>query len=204
MGFFGKGSRREQWITYRDMITYRDVVKSGPLYPLNSLMLCGINNGQRGTGSKLPPFGPDFVHEVRSFFGTGTNLQELYMTPGRMTPAGWDVLAEGAKWSRANSDVLVDTHWIGGDPKKFEVYGWAAWSPHKGILTLRNPNDKPGNIVIDIGEAFELPEGAAQKYKLKSPWKDDKNQPALTLEAGRVHTFRLQPFDVMVLEATPK
>jgi hypothetical protein len=204
MGFFGKGSRREQWITYRDMITYRDVVKGGPLYPLNSLMLCGIINGQRGTGKNLPTFGEDFVHEVRSFFGTGTNLQELYMTPGRMTPAGWDVLAEGAKWSRANSDVLVDTHWVGGDPKKFEVYGWAAWSPHKGILTLRNPNDKPGNIVLDIGEAFELPEGAARKYKLKSPWKDDKNQPVLTLEAGRVHTFRLQPFDVMVWEAMPK
>ncbi|MCK5269646.1 MAG: hypothetical protein KAJ46_02630 [Sedimentisphaerales bacterium] len=204
MGFFGKGSRREQWITYRDMITYSDVVKVGPLYPLNSLMLCGINNGQRGFGAPFPPFGPDFVHEVRSFFGTGTNLQELYMTPGRMTPAGWDVLAEGAKWSRANSDVLVDTHWIGGDPKKSEVYGWAAWSPRKGILTLRNPGDKPGNIVLDIGKAFELPEGAAQKYKLKSPWKDDKNQPVLTLEAGRVHTFRLQPFDVMVWEATPK
>ena len=203
MGFFGKGSRREQWITYRDMITYSEVVKGGPLYPLNSLMLCGINNGQRGTGRNLPPFGEDFIHEVRSFFGTGTNLQELYMTPGRMTPAGWDVLAEGAKWSRANSDVLVDTHWIGGDPKKAEVYGWAAWSPRKGILTLRNPNDKPGNIVLDIGKAFELPKGAARKYKLQSPWQDDKNQPAITLEAGRVHTFRLQPFDVMVLEATP-
>ncbi|MCK4627902.1 MAG: hypothetical protein KAT56_02800, partial [Sedimentisphaerales bacterium] len=59
MGFFGKGSRREQWITYRDMITYSDVVKVGPLYPLNSLMLCGINNGQRGFGAPLPPFGPD-------------------------------------------------------------------------------------------------------------------------------------------------
>ncbi len=203
MGFFGKGSKREQWITFRDMETYHCIVKNGPLYPLNSLMLCGINNGQRGYGAPLPPFGEDFIHEVRSFFGTGTNLQELYMTPGRMTPAGWDVLAEGAKWSRANSDVLVDTHWIGGDPKKSEVYGWAAWRPHKGILTLRNPNDKPGNIVLDIGKAFELPEGAARKYKLQSPWQDDKNQPAITLEAGREHTFRLQPFDVMVLEATP-
>ena len=200
MDYFGKGTRREQWITYRDMHTYRNVVKAGPLYPLNSLMLCGINNGQRGTGSGLPPFGEDFVHEVRSFFGTGTNLQELYITPGRMTPEGWDVLAEGAGWSRANSDVLADTHWVGGDPGQFEVYGWAAWSSRKGILTLRNPDDRPAKIDLDIGEAFELPDGAAQRFLLKSPWKADKDRTPVTLDAGTSHTFDLQPFEVIVLE----
>ena len=203
MGFFGKGTRREQWITYRDMNTYRNVVKAGPLYPLNSLMLCGINNGQRGTGSDLAPFGKDFIHEVRSFFGTGTNLQELYMTPGRMTSNGWDVLAEGAKWSRANADVLVDTHWVGGDPSQFEVYGWAAWSPRKGILTLRNPNDCHAKIDLDIAEAFELPGDAPQRYSLRSPWKEDRDQPHVTLIAGATHTFDLQPFEVLVLEAAP-
>lgn len=201
MDFFGKGTRREQWITYRDMHTYRNVVKAGPLYPLNSLMLCGINNGRRGTGSDLPPFGADFVHEVRSFFGTGTNLQELYVTPGRMTSEGWNVLAESAKWSRANSDVLADTHWVGGDPGQFEVYGWAAWSARKGILTLRNPDDRAAKIDLDIGRAFELPADAARKYLLKSPWKADRDKPHVTLNAGTEHTFELQPFEVVVLEA---
>jgi hypothetical protein len=203
MSYFGKGSRREQWITYRDMHTYRNVVKGGPLYPINSLMVCGINNGQRGTGSDLPPFGADFIHEVQSFFGSGTNLQELYMTPSRMTPQGWDVLAEGVRWSRAHADILVDTHWIGGDPEKFEIYGWAAWSDDHGILTLRNPNGQPGSIILDIGAVFELPPHAAQKYTLKSPWKGDTNQPILTLHAGRKHIFTLQPFEVSVWEASP-
>jgi hypothetical protein len=34
--FHGKGSYRQQWITYRDMTTYRYVVKAGPLYPLTA------------------------------------------------------------------------------------------------------------------------------------------------------------------------
>ena len=34
------------------------------------------------------------------------------------------------KWSRSNAmDVLVDTHWVGGEPFKLEVYGWASWTP---------------------------------------------------------------------------
>jgi hypothetical protein len=124
----------------------------------------------------------------------------------------WDALAEAAKWSRDNADVLVDTHWVGGDPAKGEVYGWASWSRQKGILSLRNPHDKAGRITLDIGKTFELPPGAAQKYSLESPWKSDagKTAPALAsqeaagvLSAGQEHTFELKPFEVLVLDATP-
>ncbi|HEX5354047.1 MAG TPA: enterotoxin, partial [Rhodanobacteraceae bacterium] len=37
--FAGVGPKREQWITYRDEQTYRNIVEKGPLFPLNSLML---------------------------------------------------------------------------------------------------------------------------------------------------------------------
>ena len=133
-----------------------------------------------------------------------------------MRPQDWDVLAEAAKWSRNNADVLVDTHWVGGDPAKGEIYGWASWSERKGILSLRNPHDKAGKITLDIGKVFELPKGAAQKYSLKSPWKKDADKPvlrsttstedgaAIILSAGKEHTFELKPFDVLVFDATPQ
>jgi hypothetical protein len=38
----GTGSKRQQWITYRDSDTYKNIVQRGKLYPLNSLMLHGI------------------------------------------------------------------------------------------------------------------------------------------------------------------
>ena len=112
-------------------------------------------------------------------------------------------MAEAAKWSRSNADVLVDTHWIGGDPAKGEIYGWASWSKRKGILSLRNPHDKPGSITLNIGKAFELPAGAIQKYSLKSPWKEDVNKAAVLLSAGEKHIFELKPFEVLVFDATP-
>ena len=74
-------------------------------------------------------------------------------------------LAEAAKWSRANAEVLVDTHWVGGDPRWLEVYGWAAWTPEKAILTLRNPSDKAQDFQLDAAQAFELPAGAARRFR---------------------------------------
>ena len=143
------------------------------------------------------------IAEIRSFFGTGTCLQELYIEPKRMTAETWDALAEAARWARANKDVLVDTHWIGGDPLKAEVYGFASWTPRKAVLTLRNPDDRPASFELDVSTAFELPEGSPQTYALKSPWKEDSGRPAISVTAGQKHRFELKPFEVLVFDATP-
>jgi hypothetical protein len=128
----------------------------------------------------------------------------MYITPSLLTEADWNVLAEAAKWSRRNAATLVDTHWIGGDPRWLQVYGWAAWSPQKAILTLRNPSTHAQDIVIDIAQAFELPAGAAQTYSAHCPWPADAAQSAIQLEAGKPYTFHLAPFQVLTLEAIPQ
>lgn len=42
IGFTGGGSKRQQWITYRDSNVYSQAVRRGPLFPISSLMLHGI------------------------------------------------------------------------------------------------------------------------------------------------------------------
>jgi hypothetical protein len=198
--FAGVGSNRERWITYRDADTYAHVVLGGPLYPLNSLMLHGLIYARSAKSLDTDP-GHDFRAEVRDYFGSGTQLQEMYITPSLLTSADWDDLAEAANWSRKHANTLVDTHWVGGDPAQLEVYGWAAWSPKEATLVLRNPSDKPQSIIVDVAQAFELPSGAARHYRAKSPWKSDAGKPAVVLRAGEPHTFALQPFEVVVLDA---
>ncbi|MDE3199569.1 MAG: enterotoxin [Acidobacteriota bacterium] len=199
----GVGTMREQWITYRDASTYNEVVKRGPLYPLNSLMLHGIVFAQKAPHLSTDP-GNDFSNEVHSYFGEGTQLQELYITPSLLSNANWDTLAEAAKWSRRNADTLKDTHWVGGDPRWLQVYGWASWSPKKGILTLRNPSNKPQSITLDVARIFELPAGAPTHYRAHSPWAADADQPPMYLTAGEPYTFQLAPFQVLTLEAQPQ
>jgi hypothetical protein len=206
--FAGVGPERERWITYRDGDVYDHIVKGGSLYPLNSLMLHGLIYGQFAHHLNTDPGsdsrGSDFKNEVRDYFGTGTQLQEMYITPSLLKPADWDVLAEAAKWARANAAVLKDTHWVGGDPRWLAVYGWASWTPEKAILTLRNPSDKAQDFQFDAGKWFELPAGAAWRFRAHSPWQDEASTPAVELEGGAPHTFHLQPFQVLTLEAVPE
>ena len=200
--FAGVGTDRQRWITYRDGDTYGGVVRQGPLYPLNSLMLHGLIYARHARGLMTDPAG-DFTSEVRSYFGTGTQLQEMYVTPSSLTPANWDALAEAAKWSRRNADALVDTHWVGGDPWRLEPYGWASWTPAKATLVLRNPKDLTQRIAVDAAEAFELPPGAPRRYRARSPWVEDRGKGPIALAAGTPHVFRLAPFEVLTLDVVP-
>ena len=114
------------------------------------------------------------------------------------------MLAEAAQWGRDNADVMIDTHWIGGDPRQLQVYGWAAWSPEKGIITLRNPSDKKQTYALDVARAFELPARAPRKYQARSPWLKDRDRKAVSFIAGAPKTLTLAPFEVLNLEALPE
>ncbi|GAA4774391.1 thermostable cytotonic enterotoxin Ast [Stakelama sediminis] len=199
--FTGVGTPRERWITYRDQQTYENIVIGGPLFPLNSLMLHGIIYAQHAPGLNSDP-GNDFANEVHSFFGTGTELQEMYITPSLLTRKNWDMLAQAARWSRSNADVLKDTHWIGGDPGRLQVYGWAAWSREKSIITLRNPDDRSQTYLLHPGSALELPQGAPTGYAAKTVWPDGAAVPE-HLDAGQPTLLHLRPFEVLTLELTP-
>lgn len=203
-GVLGKGPAQQRGLTYRDSKEYKNIVQRAPFYPLSSLMSGGITYSRHGRPSDPSYNSAGLKDDIRSYFGSGTGLQELYIQPSRLTTDDWAVLAEAAKWARANQDVFVDTHWIGGDPGKAQIYGWASWSPRKGIVTLRNPDDQPHEFALDVGQAFELPAGAARQFKLKSPWADDAAKPAVRAQAGKALRLDLKPFEVLVLEALPE
>ncbi|HEU4643269.1 MAG TPA: hypothetical protein VFS44_12515 [Gemmatimonadaceae bacterium] len=201
--FAGVGSHRQQWITYRDADTYAGIVARNALFPLNSLMLHGLIYARSARHLDTDPRG-DFRSEVRSYFGTGTQLQEMYITHSLLGDRDWNDIAEAAMWSRRNAATLVDTHWVGGDPGGVEPYGWASWSPGKGILVLRNPADAPQSIEIDVARALELPSTAAEEHRASSPWREDRGRAPIALRAGTPHRFSLAPFEVVTLEVTPR
>ena len=128
--FAGVGSDRQRWITYRDADTYAGIVRQGPLFPLNSLMLHGLIYARSARSLGADPR-HDFADEVWSYFGTGTGLEEMYVTPTLLAASDWDTIAAAARWAREREAVLIDTHWVGGDPADLKIYGWAAWSPRR-------------------------------------------------------------------------
>ena len=208
VGWSGKGNdpahekyNRERWLTFRDGSCYRMFVQASPLYPLNSCMHHGIVHGREFQGGSIGQSNPpDLKHEARSYFANGAMLQELYLTPSLMTAEAWDQVAEAARWAHANAKILVDAHWVGGDPQKLEPYGYAAWNHGQGTLMLRNPDDRPRTIDLDAAVIFELPVGAPQHYTLVSPYKDQRVQNQ-RLNANQPQTITLDPFEVLVFDA---
>ncbi|HEY2678687.1 MAG TPA: enterotoxin [Steroidobacteraceae bacterium] len=198
--FLGEGSDRARWITYRDADTYGGIVRQGPLYPLNSVMLHGIIYARHAHGLESDPHG-DFASEVWSYFGSGTGLQELYVSHDLLTSADWDVLAAAALWARARADVLRDSHWIGGDPARGEVYGWASWAPGRAVLVLRNPSGASRSFNIDLGQLLELPPHQAPRFTAHSAF---GRTPPQELVAGRPLRVQLAPFEVLVWDFAAK
>jgi len=197
--FAGTGSDRQRWITYRDADTYGGIVRQGPLFPLNSLMLHGIIYARHARGLDSDSH-DDFADEVHSYFASGTGLQEMYISPDLLSPDNWDTLASAAKWARARADVLRDSHWLGGDPARGEVYGWASWSPQRAVIALRNPGSQAQTLNMDLAKALELPGSAARTWKATPAFGDG---PGRTLSAGTVVDVELKPYEVLVWDLVP-
>jgi hypothetical protein len=144
----------------------------------------------------------DISDEIWSFFGSGTSLQELYINPHKLNTANWNCLAAAIKWARENADIMPDTHWVGGDPSKGDIYGFASWSPKKAILTLRNPSNKAKTFLVDTRKVFELPLNYKPAYLFYNA-KLSSRETKKPLFKGKTYTVTLEPFEVMVLNAMP-
>jgi hypothetical protein len=200
--FAGEGTERQRWITYRDADSYGGIVRQSPFYPLNALMLHGIIFARHARGLSSDP-GGDFPDEVWSYFASGTGLQELYVSSELLRPQDWDLIARAARWARKRAPVLRDSHWQGGDPARNQVYGWAAWSPDRSVIALRNPSSRPMPYALDLAAALELPAGAAHRFSAKAMF---GRSPPPFLDSNRALHLRLAPHSLFVwdLSALPR
>ena len=200
----GEGSFTQMYITYRDGTLHNNIVNRAPYYPLNSIMVVGIAYANLGLPSlyindKLD----DFKDMVRSFFAAGSSLQELYISHNKMKDSFWPVLAESAKWAKANENILKDTHWIGGSPINLEVYGFASWRPGKGIMMLRNPGSEKKTYDLNLSRDLELSKNDRTEYQLKSPWKEDLEMPSVKISRDDNAMIELEPFELKIFEILP-
>lgn len=200
----GEGDGTQQFMTYRDGTLHNNIVNRATLYPLNSIMTVGIAYANLGhpnhfiTDSKK-----GFKDMVRSHFASGSCLQELYISPNKMKPEFWSILAEAVHWAKKEVDVLWDTHWIGGSPINLEVYGFASWNGIKGVLSLRNPSKNCVEYSFDLEQVLELQHYEHGIYSLKSPWKEDAIQKAILTSSDQTVKIKLEPFDCLVFEINP-
>ncbi|WP_158796676.1 hypothetical protein [Pedobacter sp. L105] len=194
-GLAGDGPKRQQWITYKDAQAYQNIVKRGPLFPLNAIMYHGICIAENGLPGKLEMDNKNIADEIWAFFGTGTGLQELYVNPHLLNTADWDCLKKAANWSKAHKKALADIHWVGGNPVKGEVYGYAGWADQKGVMTLRNPTGLAKTFTVNVKQALDIPGSLTDNYQFFDARGGDK------VYKGRSFQVKLAPYEVKVMDA---
>ncbi len=178
---------RENWITYRDELVYRNYVTASPICPINTLMTHGFIFTKFG-----PPAGDsrDYIpvrNELRCAFLCGSGMVELYNDYDLMDAVNggalWADLAECIAWQERNADVLPDAHWVGGNPwtgSKAEVYGWAAWNGTKSSLALRNGANDAQEFKFTLRQALNIPANVNGSIILRSAFGDQDALEGLT------------------------
>ncbi len=155
---------RENWITYRDNLVHQNYVTNSPVCPINTLMTHGFILTKFGPPAANPRDYRSVLNEMRCAFACGSGMVELYNDYDLMNSINggklWSDLADLIKWQKDNADVLMDAHWVGGDPwtgSTAEIYGWASWNGSKATLALRNGGNDSRSIAITLREALEIP-----------------------------------------------
>ncbi|MBR5575743.1 MAG: Ig-like domain-containing protein, partial [Bacteroidaceae bacterium] len=179
-GEIGNNSNsRENWITYRDNLVHQNYVTNSPICPINTLMTHGFMLTEFGPPAGNPRDYKSVLNELRCAFACGSGMVELYNDYKLMNSIEggklWSDLADLIKWQKANEDVLMDAHWVGGDPwtgSKAEVYGWASWNGVKATLALRNGANQAQKFTITLREAFEIPANIQGSIVLNKPFAD--------------------------------
>lgn len=200
-GFVGEGNTRQRWINFRDLGVLKGIKTRSPLCPVSAAMLHGVTFADLGPIAKYESDDAVIAEDIWSFFASGTSLQELYINPHKLNSYTWDVLAKAILWARENKDVLIDANWAGGDPEKGEVYGYAAWSPKRSTLMLRNPSARSQEYAFLLRDVLELPAGYEGHYDLFNVVNDQKVGVA---HSERNFKIQLKPFEVMVLNLVKK
>ncbi len=196
-GFEVEGSPRQAQITKRDFLAWQ---VSNTLFPIQGL----ANRGVRVTETLDAKDENAFRQDIHMLFASGVRYQGLSITPSLLTPTNWDDLSKAARWSRANSELLADAHFVGGNPIAGEVYGYAAWTPKKAILVLRNPGSAPQAFIIQLNLLLESPVGFSASYSAVSPWPEESALPVERFDIKTPRVVILKPFEVRTWELTTK
>jgi hypothetical protein len=159
----------------------------------------GLIIADHGLPGKFETDEKDISDDIWSFFGSGVSLRELYVNPHKLSESDWDVLARAIKWARENESILADTHWVGGDPGKGEVYGYASWSAEKAVLMLRNPSGKVKSFEVNAREVFEIPPSMKAEFSFYDAIIGGKDLVA----KGDSFKVDLGPFEVKVFNCIP-
>lgn len=186
------GNNRTQELVYRDDRYYEIFRTENTPFPMSAI----FNHEPKKLNSS------ESKEVFRSYLymslSRGTGFIELSIKPNALKDFDWDVISEGLHWAYAVFPTFNRARMHGGSPRAKEVYGYTAWTPTQGYISIHNPASKPQRYTITLDRAFGLVPGSGP-FKLSSPIADGEKDLKSEYTFGDTLTLELKPREVRIL-----
>ncbi len=138
-------------LTYRDGRYYDFSVERNYQFPHEFIY---NHDPIYGNTAKISMTDDEFRKYMFMMTTRGTAFWELYYSYNMFSKAKWRINSDALRFIRNNYDILKTSRFIGGSPTKGEVYGYSAWTENAGIVSLRNPSQRPRKFTINLDKTI--------------------------------------------------
>ena len=137
-------------MNYRDAALYKILVNDGKIFPLSALLTHGIVDGKHTPYAIKYEQDEGWANYVMNYFGRGTLMRELYITPSNLTKKRWEIMARALRWAKSLDNCMINSHFFLGNPMKMELFGYTGSCGNHRYVSIRNP--QLTNICISAGQ----------------------------------------------------
>ena len=149
-------SKLDAEITYRDSRYYDCFIRRSCALPLNAAY---NHEPIYGKGANVDYSDEEFKKYILWCAVRGQALNELYISPDKMSEGKWYSLAEAMNFQKENFDILKKASFIGGDPEESNIYGYVSFTEEgEGIVALRNPSDEITPLTLTFNKLMGVSE----------------------------------------------
>ena len=199
-------SKLEYATSYRDSHFYSSFNNPErtvrPILPIANFMTHGILHGGdvKYFKSQVDPI-IEWLNYAVMYYGRGSLLKELYISPGQMTEAMWRALGTASAWAQKNENLMRNTVFVGGNPDKGEAYGYISWQGDKAMLTVRNPIRKTQSVTVPFDASVYYRGAANEAFRARAVYPFVEQMP-WKLVSGKPFSFEVPGDSVMAFELT--
>ncbi len=188
----------DRTLTYRDNCYYDFSVRRNYQFPLEFLY---NHDPIYGNTAKISMTDEEFRKYMFMMATRGNAFWELYYSYNMFSPAKWRINADVLRFVRKEYETLKTSQFIGGCPAKGEVYGYSCWHNHKGILSLRNPANRPQSITVTLDENIGVNKDM-KDLRLAYVYPYNKQIDGKTYNYGEEFTVNLAPLEMVITKFT--
>lgn len=190
-----KGADFDRMLSYRDDRYFDFLETRAYQFPLSNIY---NHEPIYGNTAKIKMTDDEFRKYLYMIATRGTAFWELYYSFNMFNKAKWRINADVLKFLQENFHILRNAKLLGKSPKTGSPYGYSAWDGAEGILSVRNPLNKPQTFSVTLDRLIGVAEDADDlTCAVILPYTESAEEKHYTY--GDTVTVELEPHEVRIL-----